>query len=214
MGAKSDAGDRAPGCCLCYSPGSCGGNARLPEGRRWLAAGAAASAAQGDRKTEAALYNQLGLLERYLGNDRAALSFYLRSLAIKEQLDETAMFAPRPDLVREVENALTATYGKPIMALYGPRRRGKTTFLLHLPRLLPDEVVPVFVDLQEAVQVSGLGGLYYNWAVAACDAARERWRLTLPRPALADFSPEPAIAWREWLDDAERALGEQALSHL
>jgi hypothetical protein len=88
---------------------------------------------------------------------------------------------------------------------------GKTTFLLHLPRLLPAEVVPVFVDLQEATQVSGLAGLYYNWADAAVRAARERRRLTLPRPDLATFGVEPAIAWREWLNAAEQALGERTL---
>ena len=57
--------------------------------------------------------------------------------------------------------------------IVGERGMGKTTFLLHLPRLLPDEVLPAFVDLQEATQVSGLGGLYYNWADAAVAAAEQ-----------------------------------------
>jgi len=125
--------------------------------------------------------------------------------------DEGVMFAPRPDLVRAVENALAAAHGKPTLILYGPRRMGKTTFLLHLPRLLPDKVVPVFVDLQGAVLVSGLGGLYYNWAAAAFEATRAHRRLLLPRPDLAIFGNESAIAWREWLNAAEAALGERKL---
>ncbi len=122
------------------------------------------------------------------------------------QADEAYIFAPRPDLVRAVENALTTEHGKPTLALYGPRRMGKTTFLLHLPRLLPDEIVPVFVDLQYAVQVSGPAGLYYNWAAAAHEAARRHRRLDVPKPDLAAFGVEPAIAWREWLDTAEANL--------
>jgi len=136
---------------------------------------------------------------------------------IPVQPSEEAVFAPHPDLVRAVENALTTVHGKPTLALYGPRRMGKTTFLLHLPRLLPDEVVPVFVDFQEAAQVSGLGSLYYTWAAAAVKAARNHRRLTLPRPTPDSpfsrdaFDKEPTITWREWLDAAEEALGDRKL---
>ncbi|MCP4548428.1 MAG: ATP-binding protein [bacterium] len=153
--------------------------------------------------------------DRLIGDEIARLSAereikadipnpYITGIPI--QPDEQIIFAPRPDLVRVVENAITAAHGKPTLALYGPRRMGKTTFLLHLPRLLPDDILPVFVDLQEAVQASGLGGLYYNWAVAAWEAARDHRRLSLPRPDLAAFSVEPSIAWREWLNAAETAL--------
>jgi hypothetical protein len=128
------------------------------------------------------------------------------------QLDEETIFARRPDLVRAVEDALAAMHGKPTLALYGPRRMGKTTFLLHMPRLLPDEVLPVYVDLQEAVQVSGVGDLYYNWAAFAVKAARDHRRVTLPsQPTLDDFRNAPAIVWREWLDKVEEVLGKQKL---
>lgn len=130
---------------------------------------------------------------------------------IPVQSDEIAMFASRSELVRAIETTLTTLHGKQTLALYGPRRMGKTTFLLHLPRLLPDELVPVFVDLQEAVQVSGMGGLYYNWAMAAHESARAQRGVDLVRPTLKHFTDEPAIAWREWLDSAENVLGTRKL---
>jgi len=147
------------------------------------------------------------LLEKEEGRDEIPNPYTVRPV----QLDEETIFARRVDLVRAVEDALAAMHGKPTLALHGPRRMGKTTFLLHMPRLLPDEVVPVYVDLQEAVQVSGVGGLYYNWASFAARAAREHRRVTLPQPTLDDFTGEPAIAWREWLDKAEAALGKRRL---
>ncbi len=133
---------------------------------------------------------------------------YIAGLPV--QVNETAVFAPRPDLVQSIENSIRTIYGKPTLALYGPRRMGKTSFLLHLPRLLPDEILPVFIDLQNAVQVSGLGGMYYNWALDACAAADKR-RLELPHPVLSTFVQEPAIAFREWLDSVERKLGSMKL---
>ncbi len=134
---------------------------------------------------------------------------YITGIPIRP--DEQAMFAPRPDLKREVENLLTAGHGKPTLALYGPRRMGKSTFLLHLPRLLPDEIVPVMVDLQAAVQSPTPGGLYYQWASAAYKTAQRERGLLLPKPEWDDFDKKQAIAWGEWLDEAEPVLGRRKL---
>lgn len=128
---------------------------------------------------------------------------------IPVQADETAIFAPRPDLVRAVESALTTRYGKPTLALYGPRRMGKTTFLLHLPRLLPDEVLPVFVDLQAAVRSPSPSGLYYTWATAASKAAHQRRLSSFPTPDWDEFEKKQWNALDEWLDAAEVSLGDR-----
>ena len=133
---------------------------------------------------------------------------YTYGLPVKKE--DRSPLAPRPDLVREVGSALDSPSGKPTLALYGPRRMGKTTFLLHLPHILSDEIVPVFVDLQGAVLVQSLAGLYYNWTRAAYDAAQMK-NIVLPRPDLDDFVSEPSIALRNWLERAGEKLKERKL---
>lgn len=131
-------------------------------------------------------------------------------VGIPVQPDQPTMFAPRPDLVRDIEHALSVLHDKPTLALYGPRRMGKTTFLLHLSRLLPGTTLPVFVDMQE-MQVSSTGEMYYRWASTAHKTAQKRHDWSLPRPLWEDFQSKQATAWAEWLDDVEQILGERKL---
>jgi hypothetical protein len=127
------------------------------------------------------------------------------------QSEETKLFVGRADLFQAIEAAVYAPHGKLTLALYGPRRAGKTTVLLHLPRLLPEEIVPVFVDLQAVGQVKSEGGFYFALANAMVRDAHKHRQLDLPKPDLALFTAEPTLALTDWLDNAEAILGERSI---
>ena len=39
---------------------------------------------------------------------------------------------------------------RPTLVLYGPRRCGKNTFLLNLPHLLPNDILPIYLDMESS----------------------------------------------------------------
>ena len=65
---------------------------------------------------------------------------------------DTNLFVGRRDTVKEIEVSLLGGEQKPALVMWGPRRMGKTSVLLQLPRLLGPAFVPAFVDMQ-SVQV-------------------------------------------------------------
>jgi hypothetical protein len=125
------------------------------------------------------------------------------------RLHRAALFRGRRDLVERVAGALLER-NRPTLVLHGPRRMGKTSFLLQLPRLLPGRVVPVFVDLQRAANTESTWRFLYAVARATVNDARSGSRLSLPTPERAAFEREPFGAFGDWLDDAVSPALQQA----
>jgi hypothetical protein len=125
--------------------------------------------------------------------------------------ENSRLFTGRDDVLREIEEALLASGQKPTLVLYGPRRSGKTSLLLQLPRRLEEDVIPIHVDMQGATQVKGLGGVLFNIAERAVKGAASGRGVELPMPMLEDFSVEPVIAFNRWLDQAEARLDNHVL---
>ena len=125
------------------------------------------------------------------------------------RLLRAALFRGRRDLVEQVAGALLER-NRPTLVLHGPRRMGKTSFLLQLPRLLPGRVVPVFVDLQRAANTESTWRFLYAVARATVNDARSGNRLSLPAPERAAFEREPFGAFGDWLDDAVLPALQQA----
>jgi hypothetical protein len=59
------------------------------------------------------------------------------------------LFKGRQDFADNIVRLLL-NHNRPTIVLHGPRRCGKTSFLNNLPRLLPSDWVPIYVDMQSA----------------------------------------------------------------
>jgi hypothetical protein len=123
--------------------------------------------------------------------------------------NRAVLFRGRRDLANVVERALLER-SRPTIALHGPRRMGKTSFLLQLPRLLPGRAVPIFVDLQRPDATDSTARFLYTVARAVVNDARNHSRLTLPAPRREAFEREPFVAFADWLDEAALPALEKA----
>ena len=118
---------------------------------------------------------------------------------------ETNLFVGRRDTVKEIEISLLGGEQKPALVLWGPRRMGKTSVLLQLPRLLGPEFVSAFVDVQ-AVQVrESLPGFIYSITASAARSLR-RSGLAIEAVPVTDLQSNPFTAFSAWLEQVEAAL--------
>jgi hypothetical protein len=131
-----------------------------------------------------------------------------------ERAELALPFKGRAALFRQLEAALGGPQSRrATLLLYGQRRTGKTSVLLHLPRRLGSRMVPAFIDLQSeklggAKDVAGLlGGL----ADEVVEEARRHRGVSLPALNRKTFSDDPYPAFGTWLDGVERALDERTL---
>ncbi len=71
------------------------------------------------------------------------------------------LFKGRTLFVNDVLRSVYDT-SRPTLVLHGPRRCGKSSFLLNLPRLLPSDVLPVYYSLQAPAATSSTGNFCYG----------------------------------------------------
>ncbi len=118
---------------------------------------------------------------------------------------ESNLFVGRRDTVREIEVSLLGAEQKPALVLWGPRRMGKTSVLLQLPRLLGPEFIPAFVDMQAAAVRENLGSFLRSITGASARALRPRG-LTLEGLTEKEVESNPFMAFSEWLERTEASL--------
>lgn len=121
---------------------------------------------------------------------------------------ETNLFVGRRDVVREIEVSLLGGSAKPTLVLWGPRRMGKTSVLLQLPRLLGSEFVPAFLDAQ-AMQVRENVGAFFHSITASASAALHRRGIPMPSLSAADLAENPFSVFAAWIENVEERLGSQ-----
>jgi len=119
-------------------------------------------------------------------------------------LSRRNLFKGRQELAADIANALRER-GRPTLILHGPRRMGKTSFLLQLPALLPGRTVPAFISLQDPAATSSDSSFLYAIAHAITRDAQPQ-RLILPAPERERFESRPFEALDEWLARAAKAL--------
>ncbi|MEG4419802.1 ATP-binding protein [Microcoleus sp. LAD1_D5] len=96
---------------------------------------------------------------------------------------------------------------RPPLLLYGQRRMGKTSLLNNLGRLLPSNIIPMFVDLQGPVSsASDDAGFLYNIARSMANSAQRQSAFTLPSLDRETLQNDPFTRFDEWLDEVEQAL--------
>jgi hypothetical protein len=133
-------------------------------------------------------------------------------LRIARDGKDNNLFVGRTNLSQQIEQLTLAPQCPPIL-LYGQRRTGKTSLLLHLSRLLPSNVIPLFVDCQGPVASSmNEASLFYNLGRAIrVDLNQHHPQFTLPPLELDKFREDPFTHFDEWLDQVETVTGDNLL---
>ncbi|MEH2023644.1 AAA family ATPase [Nostoc sp.] len=118
---------------------------------------------------------------------------------------EQEIFTGRDDIGLRIEQLLRDRRRPPLL-LYGQRRMGKTSLLNNIGKLLPNSIIPMFVDLQGAPSsASDHAGFLYNLAKEMEKSAKKQG-LTLPSLAREVLKSDPFTYFYEWLDKVEQAL--------
>ncbi len=108
------------------------------------------------------------------------------------------LFKGRKNLTETIVHSLLERH-RPTLVLHGPRRMGKTSFLLQLPALLPGNTIPIFADLQRPAFVQDTASFLYSLARAISSDARP-YRIIIPSPERQFFEKSPFSAFEDWLD--------------
>jgi hypothetical protein len=109
------------------------------------------------------------------------------------------------DVIRTVHDQ-----GRPTLVLHGPRRCGKSSFLLNLSRLLPDDLLPVYVDLQSQAMTNSEGDFCYGLVRAGIRDLRSRG-LEAPPAERTAFRANPYPSLEDWLDGLRPLLGQRRI---
>ncbi|MBD2364380.1 AAA family ATPase [Anabaena minutissima FACHB-250] len=119
---------------------------------------------------------------------------------------EQKIFTGRTDIATRIEQ-LIFDRRRPPLLLYGQRRMGKTSLLNNIGKLLPNSIIPIFVDLQGAPSsASDYTGFLYNLAKGMITSAKQQSALTLPTLTRKTLADDPFTRFDEWLDQVEEAL--------
>ena len=120
--------------------------------------------------------------------------------------EQAGIFTGRTDIGTRIEQ-LILDRRRPPLLLYGQRRMGKTSLLNNLGRLLPNSIIPMFVDLQGPVSsASDYAGFLYNIARAMIDSAKRQSAVTLPPLTRETLTVDRFTSFDEWLDKVEQTL--------
>jgi hypothetical protein len=124
--------------------------------------------------------------------------------------DRAAIFKGRQDFVDRLVR-LILDRNRPTLVLYGPRRAGKTSFLLNLPRLLPSDLVPIYLDMQSNSMTASEGDFCYGLVRVIERDTRSQGLQLPPIPSRIDFRARPYPNLEDWLDLALPQLGDRRL---
>jgi hypothetical protein len=124
--------------------------------------------------------------------------------------DRDKLFKGRQDFTDRLVR-LILDRNRPTLVLHGPRRSGKTSFLLNLPRLLPSDLVPIYLDMQQGSMTASEGDFCYGFVRAIDRDTRSQGLQLPPIPIREAFYARPYPTLEDWLDLALPKLGERRL---
>ncbi|MEM9162776.1 MAG: AAA family ATPase [Cyanobacteria bacterium P01_F01_bin.4] len=128
---------------------------------------------------------------------------YIVGIPLTQQQD---IFVGRQDISAQIERLLKEKRYSSLL-LYGQRRMGKTSLLNNLGRLLPNHIVPLFIDLQGPASKSrDHEGFLYNLARGIVHSAKQYRNLALPPLSRETLAADPFTVFDEWLDQIESLL--------
>jgi hypothetical protein len=113
---------------------------------------------------------------------------------------QNRLFVGRRDTYESILRWWSNEQVKPPVLIWGQRRIGKTSILLHLAQNLGEEYIPVFIDLQSVGAINGLDGLFYNLA-RVITRELEPSGIKVNAPGLSAFRREPIARFDRHLDE-------------
>jgi hypothetical protein len=153
---------------------------------------------------QAVLENELTVLEERAAASAEIPQEYIAGPTLDPRTTGTR-FRGREDLFREIEQlALSST--PPVLLLYGQRRTGKTSTLMHLPERSVPDLVPLLVTVQGLATTGSLEGLARGLADQIIESARRARNLTLPHPDAYALRRDPIAALQRWMRQLERVV--------
>jgi len=126
--------------------------------------------------------------------------------------DRSHLFKGRRQLTEHVAREVAGVGHSPLI-LHGPRQCGKSSFLLHLSRLLSPGILPVYVDLQSQAITSSESEFCFRLINAAirdlrgvCPRVQQ-----LPKVERAAFQPNPYPVFEDWIDSLLESIENNCL---
>jgi hypothetical protein len=124
--------------------------------------------------------------------------------------DRATIFKGRQNFADQLVR-LILDRNRPTLVLHGSRRAGKTSFLLNLPHLLPSDLIPIYLDMQQASMTNSEGDFCYGLVRAIQRDTRSQGLQIPSLPSRQDFITQPYTTLEDWLDSALSQLGERRL---
>ncbi|MEH1967999.1 hypothetical protein [Nostoc sp.] len=126
------------------------------------------------------------------------------------RLDQKDLFKGRQRFANEIVRRVLDR-DRPTLVLHGPRRCGKTSFLYNFPRLLPSDILPVFVDMQSSAITTNESDFCFG-LIRAIHKDCKSQGVKLPNiPKRLDFQPSPYTTLEDWFDEAFAQIGERRI---
>jgi outer membrane protein assembly factor BamB len=119
---------------------------------------------------------------------------------------DSKMFYGREKDIEFLRDNLTRTEAQTMIVLYGQRRTGKTTLLLHLKNSAAfDPHIPIIVDMQKEVYQISVNKFFHNLAYYMFKELHKR-DIAIDRPHQNNFDHDPIFAFNVFLDEVEEHL--------
>lgn len=116
--------------------------------------------------------------------------------------EDGKLFAGRRDEMKLIEEKLHTGVG---LVIYGQRRIGKSSILLHLRERLPHSLLPVYLNLQQ-LMANTTGGFLRTVGNEIAKQLRDKLADLPAPPSAEEFDREPFLSFNQALDEIERRL--------
>ena len=126
------------------------------------------------------------------------------------RLDQKNLFKGRQRFANEIVRRVL-DFDRPTLVLHGPRRCGKTSFLYNFPRLLPSDILPVFVDMQSSAITTSESDFCFGLVRAIHKDCKSQGVQLPDIPKRTDFKASPYTTLEDWLDEALAQIGERRI---
>lgn len=120
------------------------------------------------------------------------------------------LFKGRTALAEQLHR-LVVDRSRPTIVLHGSRRCGKSSFLLNLRKMLPSNLLPVYLDLQSQAVTTDEPAFCQGLVRAIYSDSFNQGKELPPIPDRRDFQVSPYIALEDWLEKALPKLGNRRL---
>jgi tetratricopeptide (TPR) repeat protein len=122
---------------------------------------------------------------------------------------EARMFFGREDTFSWMTRSLAGKYVDHILVIHGQRRVGKTSVLKHLSRYLPEQYIPIFIDLQG--RVSTTLDRFLWWLAREITRALNEQDISMPLTDREAFAQDADYFENKFLAALEEKLGDKRL---